>query len=287
MLGGSWNIVNLPVASPSLTYIFKIQRLFTCQLISVAAAKGVYRLGNLGLSTRVSDKHGLTKELLDSFFTARPLSLNSIMGNSGEPRHRSQVVKPLLDFSLKFIMTVLQMLLQPTDGPGREPMIKPLQIYVEVHPCLHHHLLSISHEFLMSGHVTNSYTQTPYQFLMDPWWNLAAENQAMDRTHRLGQFQADSSLHALSHVTICTWGYLAAIHAHNKLRIACDILAQSHATPCSHRRNAAAGGTMAPLWIVNLPHESTSQSSFGQLHSILSYRNVLLVVSSRLFNQVR
>ncbi|KAI9905675.1 hypothetical protein PsorP6_013590 [Peronosclerospora sorghi] len=85
---------------------------------------------------------------------------------------------------------------------------------------------------------------------------------------------------------ISTWGYLAAIYTHNKLRIACDILAQSHATPCIHRRNGAAGGTMAPLWIVNLPHESTSQSSFGQ-HSILSYRNVLLVVSSRLYNQVR
>lgn len=24
---------------------------------------------------------------------------------------------------------------------------------------------------------------------MDPWWNPAAENQAIDRTHRLGQFK--------------------------------------------------------------------------------------------------
>jgi hypothetical protein len=24
---------------------------------------------------------------------------------------------------------------------------------------------------------------------MDPWWNPAAEHQAMDRTHRLGQFK--------------------------------------------------------------------------------------------------
>ena len=26
-------------------------------------------------------------------------------------------------------------------------------------------------------------------FLMDSWWNPAAENQAIDRTHRLGQFK--------------------------------------------------------------------------------------------------
>ncbi|MFA6931555.1 MAG: DEAD/DEAH box helicase, partial [Lentisphaeria bacterium] len=26
-----------------------------------------------------------------------------------------------------------------------------------------------------------------YVFLYDPWWNPAVENQAIDRTHRLGQ----------------------------------------------------------------------------------------------------
>src|SRR5699024_1855976 len=30
-------------------------------------------------------------------------------------------------------------------------------------------------------------TEADYVFLMDPWWNPAAENQAIDRAHRVGQ----------------------------------------------------------------------------------------------------
>ena len=30
-------------------------------------------------------------------------------------------------------------------------------------------------------------TKADYVFLMDPWWNPAVENQAIDRTHRIGQ----------------------------------------------------------------------------------------------------
>ncbi|RAD09379.1 hypothetical protein DN549_31430, partial [Burkholderia multivorans] len=30
-------------------------------------------------------------------------------------------------------------------------------------------------------------TEADYVFLMDPWWNPAAENQAIDRAHRIGQ----------------------------------------------------------------------------------------------------
>ena len=29
-----------------------------------------------------------------------------------------------------------------------------------------------------------------YVFLLDPWWNPAAEAQAIDRTHRIGQTRA-------------------------------------------------------------------------------------------------
>jgi SNF2 family DNA or RNA helicase len=32
-------------------------------------------------------------------------------------------------------------------------------------------------------------TAADYVFIMDPWWNPAAERQAMDRTHRIGQKQ--------------------------------------------------------------------------------------------------
>ena len=30
-------------------------------------------------------------------------------------------------------------------------------------------------------------TAADYIFLLDPWWNPAVENQAIDRTHRIGQ----------------------------------------------------------------------------------------------------
>jgi SNF2 family DNA or RNA helicase len=30
-------------------------------------------------------------------------------------------------------------------------------------------------------------TKADYVFLCDPWWNPAIENQAIDRTHRIGQ----------------------------------------------------------------------------------------------------
>ena len=32
-----------------------------------------------------------------------------------------------------------------------------------------------------------SLTAADYVFLLDPWWNPAAEAQAVDRTHRIGQ----------------------------------------------------------------------------------------------------
>jgi DNA repair protein RAD16 len=40
---------------------------------------------------------------------------------------------------------------------------------------------------LKSGGVALNLTVSNYAFIMDPWWNPAAEMQAIDRTHRLGQ----------------------------------------------------------------------------------------------------
>lgn len=42
---------------------------------------------------------------------------------------------------------------------------------------------------LKAGGVALNLTVASHIFLMDPWWNPAAENQAIDRTHRLGQFK--------------------------------------------------------------------------------------------------
>ncbi|CAK4245402.1 unnamed protein product [Aphanomyces euteiches] len=42
---------------------------------------------------------------------------------------------------------------------------------------------------LKAGGVALNLTVASHIFLMDPWWNPAAEHQAIDRTHRLGQFK--------------------------------------------------------------------------------------------------
>ncbi len=40
---------------------------------------------------------------------------------------------------------------------------------------------------LKAGGVGLNLTEADYCFLLDPWWNPATENQAIDRTHRIGQ----------------------------------------------------------------------------------------------------
>lgn len=40
---------------------------------------------------------------------------------------------------------------------------------------------------LKTGNAGLNLTQADYVFLVDPWWNAAVENQAIDRTHRIGQ----------------------------------------------------------------------------------------------------
>jgi SNF2 family DNA or RNA helicase len=40
---------------------------------------------------------------------------------------------------------------------------------------------------LKAGGVGLNLTAAEYVFLLDPWWNPAAEAQAIDRAHRIGQ----------------------------------------------------------------------------------------------------
>ena len=40
---------------------------------------------------------------------------------------------------------------------------------------------------LKAGGFGLNLTEADYVFLMDPWWNPASENQAIDRAHRIGQ----------------------------------------------------------------------------------------------------
>jgi SNF2 family DNA or RNA helicase len=40
---------------------------------------------------------------------------------------------------------------------------------------------------LKVGGVGLNLTEADYVFIFDPWWNKAAQNQAIDRAHRMGQ----------------------------------------------------------------------------------------------------
>ena len=40
---------------------------------------------------------------------------------------------------------------------------------------------------LMAGNTGLNLTAADYVFLFDPWWNNAVQQQAIDRTHRIGQ----------------------------------------------------------------------------------------------------
>jgi SNF2 family DNA or RNA helicase len=61
------------------------------------------------------------------------------------------------------------------------------------------------HLFLMTlktGGLGVNLTAADYVFIFDPWWNLAAENQAIDRTHRIGQKNTVFSYKLISRGTI-------------------------------------------------------------------------------------
>jgi SNF2 family DNA or RNA helicase len=47
--------------------------------------------------------------------------------------------------------------------------------------------LSVFSDFLKAGGVGLNLTAADYVFILDPWWNPAAELQAISRAHRIGQ----------------------------------------------------------------------------------------------------
>jgi SNF2 family DNA or RNA helicase len=51
---------------------------------------------------------------------------------------------------------------------------------------------------LKAGNAGLNLTAADYVFLFDPWWNAAVENQAIDRTHRIGQ-----TSHVFAYRLIC------------------------------------------------------------------------------------
>jgi SNF2 family DNA or RNA helicase len=55
---------------------------------------------------------------------------------------------------------------------------------------------------LKAGGFGLNLTEADYCFLLDPWWNPAAEAQAVDRTHRIGQTRAVMVYRMIAHNTI-------------------------------------------------------------------------------------
>jgi SNF2 family DNA or RNA helicase len=55
---------------------------------------------------------------------------------------------------------------------------------------------------LKTGGLGLNLTAADTIFLFDPWWNVAAEHQAVDRAHRIGQKQTVTSYKLITRNTI-------------------------------------------------------------------------------------
>mmetsp|Transcript_11076 Transcript_11076/g.20709 ORF Transcript_11076/g.20709 Transcript_11076/m.20709 type:complete len:166 (-) Transcript_11076:446-943(-) len=55
---------------------------------------------------------------------------------------------------------------------------------------------------LKAGGVALNLTVANYIYLVDPWWNPAAELQAIDRTHRLGQYRPIRAVRFIAENTV-------------------------------------------------------------------------------------
>jgi SNF2 family DNA or RNA helicase len=55
---------------------------------------------------------------------------------------------------------------------------------------------------IQTGGVGINLTAANYVILLDPWWNPAIENQAMDRAHRMGQNRCVTVIRLISEHTI-------------------------------------------------------------------------------------
>jgi SNF2 family DNA or RNA helicase len=74
---------------------------------------------------------------------------------------------------------------------------------------------------LKAGGVGINLTSADYVYLVDPWWNPAVENQAIDRTHRIGQ---DKKVIAYRMICKDTIEEKIMKHQERKQKIASDII---------------------------------------------------------------
>jgi len=76
---------------------------------------------------------------------------------------------------------------------------------------------------LKAGGLGLNLTAADYVFLLDPWWNPAAERQAISRTHRIGQTEKVFAYRMITSDTIEE----KILHLQEKKTALADILAQS------------------------------------------------------------
>merc|ERR1712232_1327453 len=55
---------------------------------------------------------------------------------------------------------------------------------------------------LKAGGMALNLTVANHIYLMDPWWNPAAEMQAIDRTHRMGQYRPIRAIRFIAENTV-------------------------------------------------------------------------------------
>jgi SNF2 family DNA or RNA helicase len=67
---------------------------------------------------------------------------------------------------------------------------------------------------LKAGGVGLNLTGADYVFILDPWWNPAAEAQAIDRAHRIGQTRSVIAYRLLAKDTVEE--RVAALQAHKR-----------------------------------------------------------------------
>jgi non-specific serine/threonine protein kinase len=109
----------------------------------------------------------LTREITENIGNHKALVFSQFLGMLGLIREK------LTEQGIKF-----EYFDGSTSAPDREKAIQSFQNDEEVRVFL------IS---LKAGGVGLNLTAADYVYIVDPWWNPAVEQQAIDRTHRIGQ----------------------------------------------------------------------------------------------------
>ena len=91
---------------------------------------------------------------------------------------------------------------------------------------------------LMAGGFGLNLTEADYCFLLDPWWNPATEDQAIDRTHRIGQSRLVMAYRMIARETI---EEKVVALARRKAELFSGVMDESTCSPAASPRRTFAG----------------------------------------------